>query len=170
MCVCVCVDAKTPKLQATPAESNSKYLLTLSPELSLALSSCIWQLTCDRPVSRPSGEPIWHWSHKVGHCETTTAQEGTNNNTFFKADKGSKLAESLLHQTKCWLTSILSLCSEFKWHQSQHCISSFLRIDVIKTPRVPIAERRCFKTKRRVQSRFKEMRLLFLAGQTNGQN
>ncbi|CAI9728754.1 Hypothetical predicted protein [Octopus vulgaris] len=36
----------------------AKLLLTLPPQLSLTLSSCILQLTCDGLASRPGGEPI----------------------------------------------------------------------------------------------------------------
>lgn len=43
--VCMFMSEKTSKLHATLAEDDDGLLLTLSPQLSLALSPCIKQLT-----------------------------------------------------------------------------------------------------------------------------
>ncbi|CAI9722460.1 Hypothetical predicted protein [Octopus vulgaris] len=67
MCVFM---SETPKLHAAPAEGNGELLLTLLPQLSFTLSSCILQLTCDGPASCLGGEPMC-----LGNRETGTMSQ-----------------------------------------------------------------------------------------------
>ncbi|CAI9733339.1 Hypothetical predicted protein [Octopus vulgaris] len=85
MCV---FTSETPKFHAAPADGNGELLLTISPQLSFTLSSCILQLTCDGSASRPGGAPIRQGNGKPALMSQPWLREGTNNWSFSQLSLG----------------------------------------------------------------------------------